>query len=123
MHFLQALSRCKFKEVRPFGSRVVGCATDTSDYDFLVLVQYRPSLEDMSGTGFTPDATDPLYGPDFSSWKNGEVNLVFTNSKEYFDATMEACAFCTKYRVYDKDDRCKIHGVFRDAVKPVEFLF
>lgn len=105
------------KKVVPFGSRVVGCATEKSDYDYLVLCTLRPSLDDLRGTDYTPDAEDPLYGVDFSSWKNGNINLVFTDSEDYFNATIRACEFCKKYKVYDKADRCEIHEAFRSAVK------
>ena len=39
-----------------FGSRVVGCAKEGSDYDYLVLVKERPVFDsDWSGLGFVPD--------------------------------------------------------------------
>ena len=114
---LVALAKCNFITMEPFGSRVVGCATAHSDYDYLVLVPERPSLAQMEGSGFLPDCEDPLYGLDFSSWKNGKTNLVFTDSKVYFDATVEACAFCTKYEVFDKEDRCNLHEVYRSSAK------
>ena len=117
MTFMQALTQSNFKAMEPFGSRVVGCATEHSDYDYLVLVPQRPDGRQMEGTGFVPDAEDPMYGPDFSSWKNGKINLIFTDSKDYFDATVEACAFCKKYKVYDKVDRCKVHEAYRAISK------
>jgi len=117
MDFNTVLQRIGFKEMAPFGSRWVGCATEDSDYDYLVLVPARPGMGCMEGTGFTPDSTDPLYGEDFSSWKNGKINLVFTDSKTYYDATLEARDFCTKYKVYDKVDRCAVHEAYRGAAK------
>ena len=114
---LKELSNLSFICIIPFGSRVVGCATEKSDYDYLVLVPQRPCLVDMEGTGFYPDADDPLYGEDFSSWRKDNVNLVFTDSVEHFNATMEARDFCKNYKVYDKADRCLIHEKFRDAAK------
>ena len=117
MDTMKALSGVPFTKVAPFGSRVVGCATDKSDYDYLILVRERPTTDDMADTGFKPDVDDPLYGKDFSSWRSDNVNLVFTDSESYFDATIEACEFCRKYKVYDKADRCKVHEYFRDAVK------
>ena len=113
----EVLKKSWVKKVLPFGSRVVGCATDSSDYDYLVLVGFRPTTGDLCGTGFEPDSSDPLYGEDFSSWKKGDVNLVFTNSEVYFNATLKACEFCKKYKVYDKKDRCEVHEAFRDAAK------
>jgi len=72
----------------------------------------------MEGTGFIPDSSDPIYGVDFSSWRNETgINLVFTDSEDYFNATIEACEFCTKYKVFDKADRCRVHEAFRNAVK------
>jgi len=100
----------------PFGSRVVGCAKKDSDYDYLVLVKSKPTIHDMRGTGFDPDSGDPLYGKYFSSWRKGDVNLVFTNSKQYYDVTIEACLFCTKYKVYDKAERCMIHERFKGSI-------
>lgn len=68
----------------------------------------------MHGTGFETDSSDPLYGVYFSSWRSGDVNLVLTDSPDYFGATIRACEFCKKYKVYDKADRCMIHEKFRD---------
>ena len=116
-NLLEVMLQIGFKELAPFGSRVVGCATEHSDYDYLVLVSHRPDGRQMEGTGFIPDAEDPMYGPDFSSWKNGKTNVIFTDSKDYFDATMEACAFCKEYEVYDKVDRCKVHDAYRALSK------
>ena len=113
----EVLKKPWVRKVEPFGSRVIGCATENSDYDYLVLATHRPSTSDLEGTGFVPDAKDPLYGVDFSSWKRGDVNLVFTDSEQYFQSTIEACVFCKKYKVYNKQDRCTLHKVFRDAVK------
>jgi hypothetical protein len=31
--------------------------------------------------------------------------------------TLEASDFCKKYEVFDKADRCKVHGAFRDQIK------
>tara|TARA_R110002110_G_scaffold133494_2_gene315861 strand:+ start:2522 stop:2893 length:372 start_codon:yes stop_codon:yes gene_type:complete len=118
--YIDALTRCNFKEMQPFGSRVVGCAKEDSDYDYLVLVPQRPSFENLEGTGFIPDAEDPLYGLDFSSWKKGKINLVFTTSKGYFDATIKACSFCKTYKVYDKTERCALHETYRNAAKWID---
>lgn len=114
--FEKVLQSINFIQMAPFGSRVVGCAKDTSDYDYLVLVPRRPTTSDMRHTDFVPDSENPLYGKYFSSWRSGNINLVFTTSKAYYDATLEACDFCKKYKVYDKVDRCKIHEKFKDAV-------
>ena len=102
-----------------FGSRAVGCAKENSDYDYLVLVKERPRT--ISGWydiyGFIPDVDDPLYGVDFSSWRKDNINLIFTDNPEYFKVTLEASEFCKKYKVFDKDDRCKVHEAFRDQRK------
>ena len=102
-----------------FGSRAVGCAKENSDYDYLVLVRERPSLH--SGWydiyGFTPDSDNPLYGEDFSSWRKGNVNLVFTDDPDYYRVTLEASEFCKRYRVFDMADRCRVHEAFRDQQK------
>ena len=125
---MNGLKKLDVIKIAPFGSRAVGCATDKSDYDYLVLVKQKPTMDDMHNTGFLPDAGDPLYGEYFSSWRSGDINLVFTDIPGYFDATMEACEFCRKYKVYDKADRCLIHEKFRDAaklpmVKTLDWLF
>lgn len=117
MDILKVLGDLPFSRIAPFGSREVGCETKESDYDYLVLVNSRPTLDDMADTGFVPDAQDPLYGEDFSSWRKDDVNLVFTDLETYFNAALEACQFCKKYKVYDKVDRCMIHEKFRGAAK------
>ena len=103
--------------VAMFGSRVVGCATDDSDYDYLVLVENREDTGAWIDMGFEPDHDDPLYGEDFASRRCGNVNLVITDDKDYFRVTLEATWFCKKYKVFDKTDRCKIHEAFRDQHK------
>lgn len=101
-----------------FGSRAVGCAKENSDYDYLVLVKVRPTTDSYwLKLGFIPDTDDPLYGEDFSSWRKGSINLVFTDDPDYFKVTLEASDFCKKYKVFDKADRCKIHESFRDQQK------
>ncbi len=101
-----------------FGSRLVGCAKEDSDYDYLVLVRERPCTNSCwFELGFTPDTDDPLYGVDFSSWRKGNMNLVFTDNHDYFKVTLEASEFCRKYEVFDKADRCKVHESFRDQQK------
>ena len=110
--------------VAPFGSRAVGCATDESDYDYLVLVKVRPGTQCSMTKGYKPDSGDPLYGMYFSSWRKGKVNLVFTDYKEFFDATMEALEFCIKYKVFDKSDRCRVHEAFRARLEiPIDHTF
>jgi predicted nucleotidyltransferase len=101
-----------------FGSRAVGCAQGNSDFDYLVLVKNRPCTKsEWVELGFEPDVQDPLYGEDFSSWRKGNINLVFTENPDYFKVTLEASDFCKKYEVFDKADRCKVHGAFRDQQK------
>ena len=106
-------------QVAPFGSRVVGCSDEGSDWDYLVLVKLRPDTfwMDRVCPGFLPDANGPMYGPDFSSWRKDDVNLVFTEDRGFFKQGVEATKFCRKYKIYDKADRCKVHESFRDAVK------
>lgn len=102
-----------------FGSRAVGCAKENSDYDYLVLVDEKPLTNSRwSDTyGFSPDVDDPLYGVDFSSWRKGNVNLIFTDNPEYYRVSLEASEFCKKYKVFDKADRCRVHESFRDQQK------
>ena len=98
-----------------FGSRAVGCAKENSDYDYLVLVKERPCTNSgwFDIYGFRPDVDDPLYGVDFSSWRKDNINLISTDDPEHFRVTLEASEFCKKYKVFDKDDRCKVHEAFR----------
>lgn len=111
---MELLKHKNVKKVLPFGSRVVGCANENSDYDYLVLVGVKPSLECPEVKDFMPDSDDPLYGFYFSSWRKGDINLVFTDSEDFFNATEEALNFCIKYKVYDKKDRCRVHEAFRE---------
>jgi predicted nucleotidyltransferase len=101
-----------------FGSRAVGCAKENSDFDYLVLVKsHSCTKSEWVELGFEPDVEDPLYGEDFSSWRKGNINLVFTENPDYFKVTLEASDFCKKYEVFDKVDRCKVHEAFRDQQK------
>lgn len=105
-----------FIKISPFGSRAVGCAKEDSDYDYLVLVRKRPSHGDAIVSGFSVDDKNALYGPIFSSWRKDNVNLVFTDSEDFFNVTLEATEFCAKHKVFDKADRIRVHESFREHI-------
>jgi len=105
-----------------FGSQYVGCANEDSDIDYLLLVPSRPQEKDLQPLGWYPDSTDPLYGDDFSSWRNvlSNVNLVFTDKPGYYKASLYAATFCKKYKVFNKADRIKLHEAFRSLIESTQ---
>lgn len=98
-----------------FGSRYIGCASEDSDYDWLLLVKDWPKPTDI--LGYEPDAAfdDYYVGSGFRSYRKGDVNLVFTTSESFFHSTKKARDFCYKYQVFDKVDRIMIHDAIRNA--------
>lgn len=78
--------------VKATGSRVIGGARPDSDFDFVV---YAPALMDLINhleeNGFTQDdgETHGLYhngDQNFWSYRKGNVNLIVTGKKDFFDA-------------------------------------
>lgn len=115
MEPLKILAKLDVISMRLFGSRAVGCAKEDSDYDYLVLVEEIPKLSFLKELGLEQDAKTPdvYLKSGFTSWRFGDINLVFTDDPSHYETTIDACVFCKKYEIYDKADRIKVHEMFR----------
>jgi hypothetical protein len=108
-----------FRRVVPVGSRVI-CnppPTDT-DADYLCLVVLG-GAEDaqvaLRSAGYVNGGSDDplalLLEPEkeFTSYKKGEINLIVTESPEFFRRFLAATVVSTRLNLLKKDDRIALH--------------
>jgi hypothetical protein len=108
-----------FRRVVPVGSRVI-CnppPTDT-DADYLCLVALGGAWDAemaLYSAGYERGGSeDPLtwqLGPEreFTSYRKGEINLIVTDSPEYFRRFLTATVVATRLNLLKKDDRIALH--------------
>ncbi|WP_298844024.1 hypothetical protein [uncultured Salinicola sp.] len=93
----------------PVGSRVTcdPAPTDT-DEDWLVLVREVP-VEKLQEAGFSQEGSPEFYtGNDaggFRSWRKGEINLITTQSDEFFRLFLTATYLAKRFNLLRKQDR------------------
>lgn len=93
----------------PVGSRVTcdPAPTDT-DEDWLVLVREVP-VEKLQEAGFSQEGSPEFYtGNDaggFRSWRKGEINLITTQSYEFFRLFLTATYLAKRFNLLRKQDR------------------
>ena len=93
----------------PVGSRVTcdPAPTDT-DEDWLVLVRDVP-VEKLQEAGFSQEGSPEFYtGNDaggFRSWRKGEINLITTQSYEFFRLFLTATYLAQRFNLLRKQDR------------------
>ena len=93
----------------PVGSRVTcdPAPTDT-DEDWLVLVQEVP-IERLQEAGFGQEGSPEFYtGNDaggFRSWRKGEINLITTQSEEFYRLFLTATYLAKRFNLLRKQDR------------------
>lgn len=95
--------------MQPVGSRVT-CSPPPSDTDedWLALVSGDPK-DALIQAGFTQDGSPECYtGNDaggFRSWRRGDINIVTTESVEFFDLFMTATYLAKRFNLLIKNDR------------------
>ena len=93
----------------PVGSRVTcdPAPTDT-DEDWLVLVREVP-VERLQEAGFGQEGSPEFYtGNDaggFRSWRRGEINLITTQSEEFYRLFLTATYLAKRFNLLRKQDR------------------
>lgn len=93
----------------PVGSRVTcdPAPTDT-DEDWLVLVREVP-IERLQEAGFGQEGSPEFYtGNDaggFRSWRKGEINLITTQSEEFYRLFLTATYLAKRFNLLRKQDR------------------
>lgn len=105
----EILEITKGRYATPTGSRVI-CnppPLDT-DEDWLVLVPRDISAE-MQDAGFSQDGSPEFYtGNDnggFRSWRRGDLNIVTTESEEFYQLFETATMLAKRFNLQDKNDR------------------
>lgn len=99
------------------GSKFI-CNGKGNDWDFLVVVDE----DKVRKLGFQPDLDCELYPSEFKSFRNGDVNLIVTQSYSYFCSEYAiACAAKVlfngfKYSMKDRNGRVEFHGLVRDTI-------
>lgn len=104
--------------ITPTGSRYIcnPAPTDT-DEDYVVLVSPDNfnalidaiSLDDNYDLGgsdiFAAEETPLSEWEGFQSWKKGEINLIITTSREFFDKFVKATEIAKEQNLLQKEDR------------------
>lgn len=117
----------KLLDAKPVGSRVTcnPAPTDT-DEDWLVITMEDPEA-DLVEAGFTQDGSPEFYtGNDaggFRSWRKGDLNIVTTQSSEFFDRFMTATYLAKRFNLLRKEDRIALfqavlYGVRTNNLEP-----
>lgn len=93
----------------PVGSRVTcNPAPSDTDEDWLALV-YSDPAERLREAGFTQDGSPEFYtGNDnggFRSWRRGDLNIVTTADREFFERFVTATDLAKRFNLLDKGDR------------------
>lgn len=112
--------------IRRVGSRVTcNPAPVNTDEDFLALVPFNVTKL-MRDDGFTQDGSPEFYtGNDnggFRSFRKGDMNIITTESTEFFDRFMTATALAKRFNLLEKADRIALfqavlYGVDADALE------
>lgn len=88
------------------GSRFI-CPTlnSTSDYDYVIFTASAPL--DLANLRFTYEGLGQAQYPreGFASWRRGEVNIILTSSRQFFDRFVLATWVAKKLRLASKEDR------------------
>jgi hypothetical protein len=106
-------------EFEPVGSRVTcNPPPEDTDMDYLCLLDRgsddaKRFVEILRVNGFNNESNTDVYarisdktGPEgFESWRMGDVNLIVTYSRTFFDRFMEASASCKEKNLLKKEDR------------------
>ena len=93
----------------PTGSRVICDPAPTgTDEDWVALVRSDPTAR-MVEAGFSQDGSPEFYtGNDnggFRSWRKGDLNIVTTESQEFFELFETATILAKRFNLHDKVDR------------------
>lgn len=112
--------------IRRVGSRVTcNPAPDNTDEDFLALVPFDVTAL-MAADGFTQDGSPEFYtGNDnggFRSFRKGEMNIITTDSIEFFELFLTATELAKRFNLLAKADRIALfqavlYGVRYDALE------
>ena len=117
--------------IRRVGSRVTCNPVPVgTDEDFLALVPFNVTKL-MKEDGFTQDGSPEFYtGNDnggFRSFRKGDMNIITTESTEFFDRFMTATALAKRFNLLEKADRIALfqavlYGVDADALEPPAYV-
>jgi len=113
----------------PVGSRVT-CdpAPSGTDEDWLVLASPRAG-DKLQEAGFSQDGSPQFYtGNDnggFRSWRRGDLNVITTESREFFDRFETASDLAKRFNLLAKPDRIALfqavlYGVHWHNLEPAQ---
>lgn len=103
--------------IAPTGSRYIcNPAPMDTDEDWLILVhpdKFEDILSHICVSGYELGGSDIFAAEDtyvtewegFQSWKKGEINLIITTSKDFFDKFVKATEIAKEQNLLLKDDR------------------
>ena len=94
---------------RPVGSRIT-CdpAPENTDEDWLVLI-HKDASETLRAAGYSQEGSPEFYtGNDaggFRSWRKGVINIITTESEEFFQLFLTATYLAKRFNLLRKADR------------------
>lgn len=101
-------------KISPTGSRFI-CNPPTlyTDIDFVVYSKSNLDSE-LIKIGFKKQPHSMSYGePTFASWRNRKVNIIITDSLEFYERFVVATHLCRQVNVYLKVDRISVFKAIR----------
>lgn len=108
------------------GSRITcNPAPSDTDEDWLVYEDMfigDPFTDKLTQAGFTLEGAPRFYtGSDrggFRSWRRGNLNIITTRDKEFFDKFLRATALAKRFNLMEKRDRIALFQVVLYDVNP-----
>ena len=103
----------EFIAIVPVGSRIT-CdpAPTNTDEDHLLLLRDNAAFSLMAEFGFKQEGLPHFYtGNDnggFRSWRRGDVNIITTQERSFFDKFLTATALAKRFNLLEKSDRISL---------------
>ena len=99
----------KIVEIQPVGSRITCVpAPKNTDEDYLVLTRTRVSIVSK---GWKLDNCGHYYALNeglFDSWRYGQLNVILTDSREFYDKFLLSTKLAKKFNLLEKQDRISL---------------
>lgn len=105
------------------GSAFIEGVKNPGDLDCIVLVNDTTEFEDvLTGVGYVMsdpgdyNAPEPGRDPSegvFFSFRKGEINLIVTDNRRFYDSFRVASEICRMLKVTEKENRVDVHGLLR----------
>ena len=117
--------KAHFKQYAPTGSRIICTPAPTgTDEDWIALDSSGSGAEWLQQNGYTEDGNPEFYtGNDngsFRSFRLGDLNVITTPSKEFFDLFVSATSLAKRLNLTEKADRIALFQIALYGVRAVD---